>query len=271
MEEVNSALKEALKDLKVSPGGSLDLAQPVRCSECNDSRIVPVPSSIGTGYTQCECYYLDLLDNVDRKLPDSIRPDLAGKRLAVGRPYRMFPPSKDKSKQIQPSDYVALNGHSKDRQKKLLAKLAETPINGFALHGPTGTGKTFLLYALAKEAIYAGRVVIMKKTSAILDAMRQGEARSGDGEDQSIGTLRQSLSVSGGKKVHLMLDEMEEIPSTDFASRKLFELIDFCYDHNESVTLSIATNLSPQAFSNVFGPAMTRRVTFLCSQAITVN
>lgn len=166
---------------------------------------------------------------------------------------------------ICPHEYVARNSMSLEDQQKVLDVMQRRPLSGYALFGPTGVGKSFLLWALAKEACYAGRRVIIRKCSVVLEAMKDSEDKKAEDRDHPDLIARADLDDSMGK-THFMIDEMDAIPTTAFAMRQLFDLIDYCYENSGKVVLSMTTNLGKGRFKDTFSPALYRRVESCCTQ-----
>jgi hypothetical protein len=243
---------------------------PPKCSRCKDAGFVDAPLEMTGGSVQkmrCECHYVRLVEYLLKRTPEFIAEKLQGKRLAPEVIYRKNPPITDNWQRIQPSGYVAKHGFNLKNQQELLDAIGKNPLRSYALFGPTGTGKSFLLWALAVEAAYAGRKVIFRETSALIEAFRSSQTANKEDERHPDIVLIEDLKSGSGSPVHLFLDELDNIGPTDFALRKLFDLINHCYNQPSKVVLSIAANLTEAAFKEMFGPATYRRIEVLCTRA----
>lgn len=233
-----------------------DLSPEIKCEECQDSEWVHVPGT--ESVTRCECSYLKATDHLVEQMPDLFRDFLRGHWLAPDAIYRKFPKQTPRAGRIEAHKYPEGHGWSMACQTEMLRHVMSNPLDGYSIFGPTGTGKTLLLWALAKESCYAGRRVIFRKAFDLALEMR-------DEEFSRPGSLREFPSIedlldSPGGKVHLFIDEMEKIAVTDFILRKFFQLFDAAYSMPKRLSISICSNLSLQEFIQVFGEAIRRRI-----------
>jgi DNA replication protein DnaC len=160
---------------------------------------------------------------------------------------------------VRPSDYVVRNGLSRGDQAQILDELSMNPLKGYCFMGPTGVGKSFLMYCLAIESAYAGRRTLFRKTNAWMDAARTC-ATDRDADPPAMIFMETELVKTISGPTHLFLDEIENIPPSDFSSRTMFSLLDYCYENADSVVLTVASNKDLEEWGKIFGDASARRI-----------
>jgi hypothetical protein len=224
--------------------------------------LVPDPRNQTTKRTECECSFINRMKLIDSVAGSSIRESLTGKRLCPGVEYRLFPKSEDRSDGISASEYVENSGVSIEHQRSVLESLSKAPLSGYCFVGPTGTGKTFLMFALAKEAAYAGRTVVIRKAHKYIDACRS-DIVAKDTEEPNDDGIYWNLLPKSSLPVHIYLDEIDSVSVTDFSVRTLFSFFDYCYENADKVVLTVSSNVGLNAWAKSFGDASRRRIEFL--------
>ncbi len=134
----------------------------------------------------------------------------------------------------------------------IAAWIKEKPGTFIFAYGGYGLAKTLLLKTAVAEAIRAGRVAQYVQFSEIIDDIKAG-FDSSDPRESSQAKVRRWSTLP-----FLAIDELDKINLTDWASERLFKLVDARYDaamYGGSVTL-IASNKRPEAIS----PALASRV-----------
>lgn len=110
---------------------------------------------------------------------------------------------------------------------------AQAPVGWLLLTGPTGTGKTHLLAAIAHACLAQARPVAFATTPELLDALREGFDEPDFGYHARLTQLRH-IAV-------LLLDDLGAEASTTWAQEKLFQLLNARYNAGRPTV--IATNL----------------------------
>lgn len=109
------------------------------------------------------------------------------------------------------------------------------------LHGPCGTGKTHLGFAIAKKFLESGQDVAVYKPTDIMRLFRRKDAEE---EDKQLARM--------AKHDVLVIDDLGVGKATEFANQILYEIIDLRimnYRHG----LVITSNLSLQQFAEKVG------------------
>jgi len=156
--------------------------------------------------------------------------------------------------EITPSRYVANHGFPLAAQEAVLRKLGANPLAGYFFCGPTGTAKTFLLWALLQEAVYANRRVIYC-TAGQLARLMSSQRDEDTAEIEAI----KAPELWMGSPVHIYIDELDSIPTRENTLRGLFEIISASYDTRLSV-ISGASNAAPKDLEKIIGSASMRRL-----------
>ncbi len=223
------------------------------CSLCGDIGFIPVSSPL-PAIAFCECYYVASAQRIMAQAPAPIRRALSGIRIIPELPYRTIIPQNFPAKQATPSVLVEGYGFRMDLQEAILATLRENPLKGYAYYGATGVGKSFLMWAQAQEAAYAGMRVIFRTAAQYIEGMRLSQTAD---EIHPLGIVLPDELQKG--RTFLFIDEMDNISTTEFALRKMFELADCCWQNIPALRLSFASNLGPAALKEKLGAATMRR------------
>ena len=124
-------------------------------------------------------------------------------------------------------------GGAVDKALVAAQRFAERPARCMVLWGPSGTGKTHLAAAAANAMRARGVEVGFFVVPDLLDLLRSGYSR-GD-YDQLLDVLK-NIAV-------LVLDDLGAETGTDWATEKLFQIINYRY--NRRMPLLVAMNSDP--------------------------
>ena len=226
------------------------------CPLCNGSGWIRLGS--GDLYSPCPEYMEAEVERILKQAPRPIANALRGRKLVPGYRYSLPNVNADlvasKRTAIEPSEYAMAHGFPLAAQKAALEKLGGNPLLGYVFFGPTGTGKTFLLWALMQEAIYANRRAVYYTAGNL--ARLISSQRDDDAADLEIIRAPERWM---GSPLHLYIDELDSIPIRETVLRVLFEIFSAAYDTGAMV-LSVASNAGLKALENHIGSASMRRL-----------
>ena len=130
-------------------------------------------------------------------------------------------------------------------------RYAENPVGWLVLFGNVGTGKTHLAASIGHVLLSAGRPVVFQITPRLLDHLRATfSPESTVGFDDTFEALK-AVEV-------LILDDLGAERATEWATEKLFQLVDHRYINR--LPLVVTTNKRPEQFAGEAGKRIASRL-----------
>lgn len=148
------------------------------------------------------------------------------------------------------------------KQEAIIKSMQEYPLKGHSFFGPSGTGKSRFLHCLLQEAIEANcRHIFYSKMAQMIRGIKDNEFNKLPEERwHEIITPDDMDKCSVDNPLHIFIDEFDKVKFDDDIYLRVFELVDFIYEHHGKAELSICSNLSFKDFAEIYGPALLRRI-----------
>lgn len=165
------------------------------------------------------------------------------------------------------ADITAYNKLSSrmDIQQSILENIKQRPLEAYFFVGPTGTGKSYLMWALYKEALFKGRNARFITCRELVEALRKEEMRRpGMVSDPQL-ISKEDLVRNFFGPFHLFIDEWGKASDSEYAYNQLFGIVDYCHNYPSQVVLSVSTNYTKREFEEIYGEAMIRRLFETCN------
>jgi DNA replication protein DnaC len=206
------------------------------CKLCGDSEYVLRNGSV----TPCECF----IQKKRREYAATIIPSRYSKADLTT---------------IIPSRGITL---SLDRQQRVIDLIKSSPLSGYVFLGPTGVGKTHLLYALVRYAIEYGSKVVAMTCSQFIKQCRDAEFNKEEISllDQNVIANYTGVTAPLAGCLRVYLDELDKAKLSEYAQLLLFDLINSAYDYPDRIKITVTSNLPPQKFEEVYGAAFYRKL-----------
>jgi DNA replication protein DnaC len=148
-----------------------------------------------------------------------------------------------------------------DVQSKVLSELKSDPFKPRSLMGPTGVGKTYLLCALAREAILNGRNIFFTRMNVLVRAMKDDEyGHLTEERAHELISPDQLQADEWGRPSNLYIDEFDKASGSKDTYTRVFDLVNLCYEFPARVSLFTTTNLNSDEFLEEWGAALYRRI-----------
>ena len=229
--ERNKALMKRRGELLVGLGYPEDYTEvKYSCKECSDTGIV------GTKYCNC------------------LKEIMIRERIAASAMGRLI--------EKQSFDNFDLSHYSYDpkvaEKMKMILAMAKGYVRDFAtkggnllLIGPTGTGKTHISTAIARELIHQGYNVIYDSTQNIISDFESDRFRSGYGREENRSDKYLDCSL-------LIIDDLGTEFSSQFTLATIYNLLNT--RQNKGLSTVISTNLSPDDLAKKYEDRIYSRI-----------
>lgn len=151
------------------------------------------------------------------------------------------------------------------RQPQALHTLQQDQTESFLLCGENGSGKSFFGWALYRDAVLNERQVYAGPLSLLMEDFQRLEVGRDDWQPPlTAARLRRST-----ERQFIFLDEFEKHRPSEFASEKLFEVIDAAYSfhHQLVVTSNLRIPELKEHWSrqgHIWGNSIVRRLEAMC-------
>lgn len=122
------------------------------------------------------------------------------------------------------------------KQAAVIKLLQEAPASSYLIAGKNGSGKTHFSWALCRAALIRGN-----RVRAVLLSELIGQYQALAIEDGSEATNRPAVNpddLKQGINYTIFLDEFDKVKTTEFATRKLFELLNAVRDFEHQLLVT---------------------------------
>jgi len=161
---------------------------------------------------------------------------------------------------------VTERSHARDALKSCQAFVARVLENraerGLFVSGDVGLGKTFLLSAICNSLTEARIPTLYVVFSDLLAAIRDSFKPESTQSESRIMNATKEARV-------LILDDLGAEQVTEFVTNRLFDVINFRYNHN--LPLVASSNLGTQQIADLYGPRIASRVLEMCEPLTLVG
>ena len=229
--ERNRALQSRRRELIVSLGHPEDFTEvKYSCKECSDT------GSVGTKICKC------------------LKEIIIRERIASSAMGRLI--------EIQSFDNFDLSAYEYDKRvyekMKTILAIAKNYVRDFdkrkdnlLLIGPTGTGKTHISTAIARELIHKGYDVIYDSTQNILSDFEADRFKSGYGREDNRSDKYLDCTL-------LIIDDLGTEFSNQFTLATIYNLLNT--RQNKGLATIISTNLSPEELARKYEDRIYSRI-----------
>ena len=229
--ERNRALQSRRRELLVSLGHPEDFTEvKYSCKDCSDTGAV--------GTRVCKC----------------LREIMIRERIAASAMGRLI--------ETQSFDNFDLSCFAYDpkvqEKMKMIVTLAKNYVRDFdkrkdnlLLIGPTGTGKTHISTAIARDLIHKGYDVIYDSTQNIISDFEADRFRSGYGREESCSDKYLECTL-------LIIDDLGTEFSNQFTLATIYNLLNS--RQNKGLATIISTNLSPEELARKYEDRIYSRI-----------
>jgi DNA replication protein DnaC len=139
--------------------------------------------------------------------------------------------------------------HKHKKQEVVLAKVKQEPFKSYLFLGNSGVGKSYIAWAMWKNAAIKGRRAISTTAAELMQEYRELEVADSV-EDFRPRVLPSDLAQQQFKYT-IFIDEIEKMRVSPFSMEKLFQLIKNVVDYQHQ--LIVTSNMREIELKNYFG------------------
>lgn len=137
--------------------------------------------------------------------------------------------------------------HKHKKQKAILAEIKSNPFASYLFIGASGVGKSYISWALWKNAALAGHRAVSTTASELMKEYRDLEVED---EAKRPRVVPSDLAQSQFRYT-IFIDEIEKMRVSPFSMEKLFELIKNAVDYGHQ--LIVTSNMREAELKRTFG------------------
>lgn len=152
------------------------------------------------------------------------------------------------------------------KQPVLIDAIRGNPEGSYFLAGRFGTGKTYLMWALYRHAVLAGKRTVICTLSELIGEYKRFIQQSSSGQQLQYPRVGAEDLRQQHTRYSIFLDDVDKARPTEYVAEQLFELVDAIYAFGHQIV--VTTNLTAAALAQHFeraderyGGAIVRRIT----------
>lgn len=152
------------------------------------------------------------------------------------------------------------------KQPAVIDAMRRSPEASYFLAGRFGTGKTYLMWALYRHAVMAGKRTVVCTLSELIGEYHRFIQLSKAGQMLQYPRVGAEDLRQQHTRFSIFLDDVDKARPTEYVAEQLFELVDAIYAFGHQIV--VTTNLTAAALAQHFeraderyGGAIVRRIT----------
>ncbi len=157
-------------------------------------------------------------------------------------------------------------------QAKIVSVVKANPRASFFLAGGFGTDKTYMMWALYRDAVLNDRRTVIASLTELLNEFKAFIQTSSDGTEKKYPRISADELRQNHTKYSIFLDDVDKARPTEYTAEQLFQLADaiYAYGHQIVVTTNLSVEKLTEHFNRAderYGGAIIRRLVesgFIC-------